>query len=1252
MKTIVLLLLALVTAPCFSQNNSYQKAWNLLNENKREEASKLLAEAMKDPSTAEDAYITHLYLQTYNGKEREVTDFINGFYNKVANPYPYVFSLWFNNAVLGDYGKKEYDFQVKLTDLLMNDAKAPGTLNAAAAYQRGMHELYSNNIEKAQTYYGKVNNIQNWQFVGPFENLSKSGFFKNYGPLDHPEPTAVFKSVTNADIQWFSPTSEDKDGWTPTVYQFSNSTAVVYAQTFVTVDADKSIHCNIGFTGAVKLWINDELILSDPKEKTTELDALSAKATLKKGNNRLLVQLSYSNTSYPNFSVRFTDENKKPLSGINGTQAFTAYPKLASTNTAPEALPHFAEAYFLDKIKTNKSSFVNYLLLADAYLRNNRIIEARNSITDALKMAPNNSLLRMKLLQVLIKEDNRTMMLEELEKIKRDDPTSLTVMDLKIKEYLEAEKYEDMAAELKKRIALHGVDRSTDGYNVLLLIQEKKYEEMIKEAEKLYVKYPNDEKVVGMMYGIKKDVYKNKKDAIKVYENYMKNNFNYSVYEDYAQVLSEQGNTSKSLKIREELANLFAYNPYGFKVLADYHYGAKQYEKAEEYTKVALGLSPYNESYWSFLGDIYAEKDKKTEAMAAYTKSLMFDPKQYEILSKMRKLQGKPEITKLLAEVDVNKVIQQDNQTDAKNTDYGYYYILDQKDVVIYPGGAAEEYVHVLIRITNEKGIDRYKESSIGYANNQSLLIEKAEIIKKNQSRLEGERNDNVVVFTNLEVGDILVFKYRIQNYNYGRFAKDFWDRYYFGSQLYTAIAKYNILTPTGIPLYYQVTNSTIKPAQKEIEDMKVYSWELKGLEPLKDEPLAPNNTDIGEVLHISTVPNWNDIANWYSDLTNNNAENDFEIIALYKQLFPNPNEKMSDIKKATIIYNYIESNIRYSSVSFRQSAYVPQQPSTTLITRLGDCKDLSALFVTLAQMAGIQSQLVLVNTRDNGEKEMELPSLEFNHCIAKAKLDNKDYYIELTDNYLPFGSLPNNLNGAMILDIPYRRKADAAKLVPLKTPNRTRDIVKRKIEIKPDGSDLAIDVITVKYGHNSSSLRSSYGNLEETKQREQMEKSVAGGYKNIVKLSKIAFGDLTTLSDSVSYTYSYKVKNEISEIGSMNTFRVVYPDIVASLNNFSADERTYPIEYWNYEDVDLYETVVIVTAPTGKKFVELPESETLTYKDSKFSLQYKLLSPDKLVITRKFSSERTNIPAAEYLGFKSFFEKIVKAEQKFIAYK
>lgn len=67
---------------------------------------------------------------------------------------------------------------------------------------------------------------------------------------------------------------------------------------------------------------------------------------------------------------------------------------------------------------------------------------------------------------------------------------------------------------------------------------------------------------------------------------------------------------------------------------------------------------------------------------------------------------------------------------------------------------------------------------------------------------------------------------------------------------------------------------------------------------------------------------------------------------------------------------------------------------------------------------------------------------------------------------------------------------------------------------------------------------------------------------------------------------------------------------------------------------------------------MEVPTSETLAFKDMKFIITYTLKALDKLVVTRKFTNARQNIPASDYQAFKTFFEKVVKAEQKFIAFK
>ena len=124
-------------------------------------------------------------------------------------------------------------------------------------------------------------------------------------------------------------------------------------------------------------------------------------------------------------------------------------------------------------------------------------------------------------------------------------------------------------------------------------------------------------------------------------------------------------------------------------------------------------------------------------------------------------------------------------------------------------------------------------------------------------------------------------------------------------------------------------------------------------------------------------------------------------------------------MQKAKLIYNYIEENFNYSDVSFLHSALTPQRASRTLNSRLGDCKDLATLFVSMSREAGLDANLVLVDTRDEGDNNLDLPTIGFNHCIAQLHTGNKNYFVELTDNSLPFGAMSPKLINANGLLIP-----------------------------------------------------------------------------------------------------------------------------------------------------------------------------------------------------------------------------------------
>ncbi|SDC16439.1 DUF3857 domain-containing protein [Niabella drilacis] len=1247
-KQLLLIVCMITCVTAFCQNN-YQKAWTALNRNDRISATRFLKEAEKDAATRGQAFITNLLLRSFNRNEAGMLHFADSVYTQMEDPYPYIYALWFNKAVAGALGVKKKPHQVAMLQKLSADRKAPVLLRTSANYVLAGNEVLSGRFAASAPYIQTIHSVRNWQLAGAFENLSGSGFYTEYDPLKYPGPDAVFKNASGNNIKWFTPAFENNDGWLQTGFSITETSAIIYAQTFVDVPEEKSVILGMGFAGNLKLWLNDELMISEPRERVTDFDAYCVKGVLKKGTNRILIQLGYTHEKYPNFTLRVLDEDGKAID-LNSTAGYKAYPKREAAARLPDLLPHFAEQYFETRLAADSANLLNYVLLTNCYLRSNKTERARQIINRALVKAPDNSLLRSIYINVLTAEGNSALVETENERLMRFDSSSEKAMVLSMQQLNKNQKYTELEHKRNEYIQLYGENEVTDGQYILLKAKDEKLEEIITIAENMYRRYPDNPDLQAGIYKLRKSTGKSADSALEVYRQFFKNNYHHRVASQYLAALQDNGNKKEYRSLLEELIRKFPYVPQYSIALSEFFLLEKQYDSAEKYVKEALAIAPYADAYWKLLGDIRKQKNETAGALEAYHTALKYNANQYELINTVRKLEGRSEAYKLLPAVEEDKIISSDDYKGADKQKDGYYFLLDQRDMILYPDGGNEQYITSMIRIVNEKGIERYKEVSLSYDNNQSLLIEKAEVIKKDK-RVQGDKKDGDIVFTNLEPGDVVFIRYRLRTFADGHFAKDITDRYFFSGNVYCYASRYTLLAPPDAKIGFRFSKDSIPPQISRAEDFKKYSWEVLHSLPEKDEPLMPGLADVANVLHVSTIAGWNNIVSWYADVVNYN-DVEQEVTDVYNTLFPAGSKPESQFEKARRIYNYIENNIHYSSVAFRQSGYVPQKPSVTLNTQLGDCKDLSRLFVALCHKAEIAANMVLIDTRNNGTKSMLLPAMDFNHCIAKAVLDNKEYFIELTDNNLPFAALPNSLNGALMLDIPRTPALSASGVTFLHTPNRSRDKTFRYIEIRPSGSDLAYSNKVVRTGHLASAIRADFRHSDEEKRLKDMEESLAGGYSTGLKLKDLKFSGLEDLTDSVTYQFSYLVNDQVSEVGPMSAFKINYHDVVATMDKFPAEKRTQPVEYWNYENTDAYETRVTVFAPAGMKFSASPASVSLTFKDLEYSLQFQLISPAKLQVTRKFTNNRQQFYAAEdYDGLRSFFEKIVKAEQKFIGY-
>jgi tetratricopeptide (TPR) repeat protein len=1229
----------------------YQQAWEALNQGSLQQAKSLLDKAVNGGKTTVDIAFTQLLISELVGQEEESYKYLSPLVKQGLDLNPYYYSRWWDAGVAGYPGLKSKD-QKSFLEYLLKDPKTHPEIKASIRYHLGHHYLLQNDQDETKKQWAQLANVQYWQFTGPFDNLSESGFDKAYPPIKQAEPDARFKALNNADIQWFTPAEKDHDPWIMSGFYIQAQSSIVYAQSFVNSPKEQKVILGLGLTGNAKVWLNDQALIAEREMLSTDFDFIRVPCTLKQGVNRVLVQLGFVEEDNPNFIVRFIDEQGQLIQGLSSSATYAPYPKETAAEM-PLVLPFFAEQFFRDKIAAEPQHLLHYILLSACYRRANKNQAALEVIERALKIAPLNPLLLMERMQCYIKLGYSTELASEFEALKERDPDGLLSLTVQYEQAKNNEHYEEAEKLLNKIVEDYGEDASTLLKRIDLAAKQEKIEELLRRINQAAQAYPEEEDFAMMQYRIATQVEKSNSSGRYVLEQFLKRNDHPVVIGVLAKHQIDYGSPSIGVDLYEKLMKISPQSPSVRVPLYEYYVGKKDYKKAKLYIEQILAQAPYNGYYWNLAGQLAELSGNQAEALKNFHKALHYSPNDHELRKRIRQLENKVDLNTVFPSMDHYALIKKTNPK-GKEGQHDWYYIFDEQNTIIYPERNSEMLYSFAAKILNEKGLDYWKESSIGYnPYQQKLIIEKAEAIKPNGSKIVAEQNDNEMVFPNLAIGDVVYVSYRKVSYAYGRMAREYWDHFSLNSWTPVDLSRCSFLVHESIPLKFKAHHFNATPqTQKLPEGYTLYTWESNAEPAIKDERISPPFMDISKSVFASTIADWSEIATWYSDVSAAQAKPEYEVQKLLKELFPNT-QGMSELDKAKKIYTWVVKNIRYSSVPFRQSAYVPQRAAKVIQTRLGDCKDLSTLYATLAREVGLNANLVLVSTRSNGRNAMLLPSVEFNHCIVKVLADAQTWYLELTDSNLPFGSLPNEDLQALALEIPHGGSSlNNKELFVLNPANRVLEQRRNEVQININKRDFEVSVKSINAGTIASGLKSSYKDLSPDKRNESMQSSIASKFSNGVNLKSLNFGNFDTAADTFQYRLNFVIKNEVVQIGELNTFKIPFYSRFVEADAFPEEERQNPVSYWDYEDTDVYAETLAIQIPTGKQFTEIPKDITLKFKEMVYSLKYEQKEPGKLKVAREIKVVRDDIPVQDYPAWRAFVEAILEAEAKYVAYK
>ena len=1080
--------------------------------------------------------------------------------------------------------------------------------------------------------------LDQWSWVGAFHNIHGSGFDQSFGPLQHPEQEARFINEMHAEVRW-QKVLHFRRGTQLLLNQYTDVDQTInYLQTFVTLAQPGDYVLRLGIGGSAKIWIDDALVYAQEEEWHTHTDHFGLRVTLPAGHHRILLQLGAAERNNQYLMARLTDQFGAPVEGLQ--ESAVALPYNARPDLTAQLLPSETIALARAAVAKTGATYMDRMVLAKLLNRAGRYLEMQDvmeQLSDEEDLALYSTILYNSLYETL---DDEAAAAELASRLTAAFPDRLEVQLDKLKEALddnESKRAKELFEQLQPTIGTE-----SEGARLLqmsICFMEKDMSCVTETLRKARRAYPASTTLLAIDMSVQRDQLGKPIVARKLLEDYTEDYRFDDRVSELASIYQEEGELQKSLALNRELTHRMPNRITYHSALIDVLTKLEDHEGALQEIDAVIAQAP-NTGHLHLKRAVVLERLKRNdEAIAAYDRAVQLNPNNFSARAKARGMRGERPLIEQLDTVDVKAVIAR-RGTSYTSSGYPFVQLANGFRRVVYEDGISEYETDAVYQVINEKGIEYLKEISVnGY------LVE-GKVYRADGRILDGERGGGGVIFGKLAVGDVVYIKSRSTTHNYGRFLGHFWDNFQMSAWYPIAESRYQLLLPKDMDFQVKSLGGQVTQTVRELGQNEAHTWLAEDVEPVDEEPIMPAGSDVHQMLHLTTIPDWQYISDWYTELSSARTKADPRVRQQVAELFPNGHTALTQEERARRIYDFIVTKIEYSSLPFRQSAYVPQRASKTLATHLGDCKDVSSLYVAMAREVGVEAELVLVNTRDNGQAPTTLPSMPFNHCIVH--LPAQEQYLELTDKYLPFGAMSNELIGSAALVVTGFGSTTQLRQLPQVTKLNARTV---RAQASLAGDRLQLDREITYAGVCAATTRHRYHNQAKQAQEEEIRDHISSRVDKAFEFRNLSFSGLDNLSDSAQIAYSITIDKATNRLQDMRLIQLPWATSFVNNSFTTSTHREHNLSLWSYTDYQAEDELIEMLIPEALQLVELPEPVNYRYDGLEYSLTFTRLGTS-LRAARSFRMNRDEFAATEFSQIAKFFQDVQEADQQFIAFR
>ncbi|MFV8756826.1 DUF3857 domain-containing protein [Nannocystaceae bacterium ST9] len=686
--------------------------------------------------------------------------------------------------------------------------------------------------------------------------------------------------------------------------------------------------------------------------------------------------------------------------------------------------------------------------------------------------------------------------------------------------------------------------------------------------------------------------------------------------------------------------------------LAGLEEAAGDYARAVLALEQALALAPQDPELHGAMGYLQARAGDEQSSVLALQRSLELNPQQPDIRDLLTTLGASDDDVFTRHAAELETVVAEAEKAGTPDAWQGRdsAVLLHRMATRVSASGLGERLDQRIVKILDERGIRSQAQHAFAFDPAESYVEVRRARVMRADGRIEDigvtnyysmaeagyrmyyDQRQAYVEFPGLRVGDVVEVVFVRRDVA----ARNMFDDYYGDVAPLQGVeprrrVEYVLETPIDMKIFANL------PLVRKVDEQGGFASHTLALDDvpgLRAESEMPGWTEVADYLHVSTYGNWRDVGIWYWGLVEEQLLVDDAIEKGVKGAVAGLPPDADNRAKIQAIYEHVIRSTRYVGLEFGIHGYKPYRTTDIYNRRFGDCKDKASLLKVMLGLVGIEANLVLVRTRDQGRIGEQPASLSaFNHAIVYVP--EYDLFIDGTAEHSGAFELPAGDQGASVLIIEDGKGA-SFRTIPYTTPDQNVESFDYEVAIAADG-DAKVDYSMTLTGSGTASWRAS---LESPDHRqEQITKLFAGIFPGTV-VRDVELPGITDLHSPVQLDVKLEVPAWATKQDGTLRWRALGYE-AALVRSFAAQQtREHPLELGvpNREQREIRYQL-----PRGFEFSTVPSAVKLDTAFGRFELAVTSAGSTATLATT-FELRTPRVEPADYAKFREFLGEVDRA--------